>query len=678
MPDHLETSDQLINDLKTGMTYDDFETQYDISSSQARRVLDELREDGYSIDFKEVNQHGKRQFYIPDDVDKAYRFGDGDGEYRFALISDTHLGSQATHEEDLEDFYDRVEEQGIDTVFHCGDISDGWEVHQGQLNSIEPEAAGWGRLKDYVVDKYPEREGVNTFFIEGNHDHKLHRREGLRLGEMIDSERDDLHYLGDSMATIVFDEENDIDLELIHPSGGQPYCYSGDTKVLTKRHGFIRFDELKQLVGIAGAIEVATFNTDTGEMEFQQPTDYIETETDSMIHFKGQSIDAKVTPNHRMLVRKNEDHHGTEGEWGLKRASNIRESYVRQKWDVPRSAEWSGEKGSSMVKLPAEHINGNAIEADLDDYLTFLGWYISEGHTHSPGRIQVTQTGEHREAVAAAMEKVGLKTHSDEEKIKSTNKVLAEKLEEEVGAGAKNKKIPVWVKELPAENLENLLQSLFKGDGSFENSKFRSYTTASRRLAHDVIECLVKTGRAASVRKRTREWRLNGYEGESTTYEVSVGESKKATAPSLCKEPVVVDEPQTAYCVTVPNNTLFVMRNGKTMFSGNSVGYRLQTLFRERPTDQRPTLAGVGHLHGSMFAETEGVKGFYAGAWKDLTTYGKRKGHAASIGGWMIDMEVEDGEVRSLTPQWVGYSPDEEQADLKMGDINEFLDGEEA
>lgn len=331
MPDD-QIPNGLINDLKSGVTYDELETEYDVSDNQARRMFDDLREQGYSIDFREINDHGKRQFYIPDDVDEAYKFGNGDGEYRFALISDTHLGSKATHEEDLHDFYDRVQDEGIDVVFHCGDISDGIEVHQGQMNSLKGEAmeGKWQGMKDYVVDNYPEREGVDTFFIEGNHDHKLHRREGVRLGEMIDVERDDLHYLADSMATIVFDEENDVDLELIHPSGGKPY----------------------------------------------------------------------------------------------------------------------------------------------------------------------------------------------------------------------------------------------------------------------------------------------------------------------------------------------------------TEGYRAQTLFRERPLDQRPTIAGIGHLHGSMFTQTEGVNAFYSGAWKDLTTYGKRKGHAANIGGWLVDLELDDGEVRSLNPTWVNYDTFDNQADLSMQQIDEMLDGD--
>jgi len=112
----------------------------------------------------------------------------------------------------------------VDTVFHAGDITDGWEVHQNQVNELEAEAIGWQRLREYTVEHYPKRPGMDTLFISGNHDRKLWRRQGVRLGKQLDNRRDDLHWLGDSMARLVFGTGPDaVDLELIHPSGGQPY-----------------------------------------------------------------------------------------------------------------------------------------------------------------------------------------------------------------------------------------------------------------------------------------------------------------------------------------------------------------------------------------------------------------------------------------------------------------------
>lgn len=309
-----------------GATMAELTDEFDTSKASIRRGFDTLRQQGHTIEHKEIDASGERRFFIPEETDKTYQVGSGSGVYRFGLISDTHLGSEATHLAQLHDFYDRLEDRGITTVYHAGDIGDGWQIHPGHVNVIKGEASGWGRLKDYIVEHYPRRQGIDTLFIEGNHDNRYYQQNSIHFGQLLDNARSDLHYCGDSMARFVFDAEHDIDLELIHPSGGKPY----------------------------------------------------------------------------------------------------------------------------------------------------------------------------------------------------------------------------------------------------------------------------------------------------------------------------------------------------------TLGYRIMTLYRERPIDTRPTLAGIGHLHGSMFAQTHGVIGFYTGAWKGLTTYGKRKGHAAEIGGWIIEMEIEDGELRRLVPEWVGYEADDSTNFYSMTDVAEL------
>lgn len=229
-----EDYDAIVNDLQTGVTYDDLNDKYDLTEQSARRVLDKLRERGHTIDHKEVDADGTRLYYIPEETDKPHRIGQGDGRYRFALISDTHLGSTVEHLNDLHDFYDRLQAEGVTHVFHGGDIGEGWEIHPGHVNVIKGEASGWGRLKEYMVENYPQRDDIQTHFIEGNHDNRYYNNNSIHWGELVANERDDLTYCGDSQARFIFDRRvytdaqgtehvEDIDLELIHPSGGKPY-----------------------------------------------------------------------------------------------------------------------------------------------------------------------------------------------------------------------------------------------------------------------------------------------------------------------------------------------------------------------------------------------------------------------------------------------------------------------
>jgi predicted phosphodiesterase len=223
-PDPSDLPSSFLSALRdNGLTYQEMQERYDWGQDKAKSVLDRMSQSGWCIEYETVDPQGTRRWYIPDKRDKRYEIGDGDGTYRFGLISDTHLGSTATHEDALHDFYDKMQARGVDIVLHAGDISDGWEVHRNHINHVHDSATGWNRLLEYCVQHYPQGDGVETLFISGNHDRKLWRREGIRFSEMLDNRRDDLHWLGDSMARLVFDSEHSFDLELIHPSGGQPY-----------------------------------------------------------------------------------------------------------------------------------------------------------------------------------------------------------------------------------------------------------------------------------------------------------------------------------------------------------------------------------------------------------------------------------------------------------------------
>jgi transposase/predicted phosphodiesterase len=257
--ERIEIPDGIVDRLgQAGMTYEDIENEYGIKNDTARRLLQRLREQGYRVDFKETGSRGKRLFYIPTEQDKRFKAGDGDGTYEIAIISDTHLGSKAEHLEELNDFYDRAQARGVDFVLHAGDIGDGWKVHRGHINEIKGEAAGWDRLTQYIVDNYPKREGLDTLFISGNHDHKLHRRTGLYFGERIDNKREDLHWLGDSQARVVLDPENDIDIELIHPSGGQPYTVGYRLQTLYRERGLDNRPTIAAVGHLHGSIYAET------------------------------------------------------------------------------------------------------------------------------------------------------------------------------------------------------------------------------------------------------------------------------------------------------------------------------------------------------------------------------------------------------------------------------------
>jgi predicted phosphodiesterase len=219
-----EINQDIISDLQNGgLTYGDFARKHDISKTEAQTLLDELERRGYTVNFREIGAGDTRLWYLDTNKNNIFQAGGGDGTYRFGLISDTHIGSSEEHLAELHDFYDRLEERGITTVFHAGDISDGWKVYKHHHQQLKPEAIGWENLREYVVENYPERESIDTYYITGNHDYKLWKRSGIYFGQEIDERRNDLHWLGAMEARIIFHEDAELDLELLHPSGGVPY-----------------------------------------------------------------------------------------------------------------------------------------------------------------------------------------------------------------------------------------------------------------------------------------------------------------------------------------------------------------------------------------------------------------------------------------------------------------------
>jgi len=219
------TADEIVEDLRElveqGVHESEAIDELQTNRSELRSAVELLRREGVNIEQMGTDDDDP-VFHIPTEWDQTYSLNAAES-LTIALISDTHLGSSAEHLDELNDFYDRCKAEGITDVFHCGDISDGWKVHPGHLNEIKPEAAGWDRLKNYVIANYPQRDGITTHFIEGNHDNKFYNRNNIHLGRLIADKRDDLTYLGNSQATIYLSREHDITLELIHPSGGKPY-----------------------------------------------------------------------------------------------------------------------------------------------------------------------------------------------------------------------------------------------------------------------------------------------------------------------------------------------------------------------------------------------------------------------------------------------------------------------
>lgn len=110
-------------------------------------------------------------------------------------VSDTHIGHNSELLEICHAAYDLFEKLKIDTVFHCGDITNGPPKHE-EHNNCEVRESRATPLTNDVIVLYPRRKGIVTHMISGDHDRWFRDRSGYDLLDPITKIRLDIKYLG--------------------------------------------------------------------------------------------------------------------------------------------------------------------------------------------------------------------------------------------------------------------------------------------------------------------------------------------------------------------------------------------------------------------------------------------------------------------------------------------------
>ena len=141
---------------------------------------------------------------------------------RFAIMGDTQIGSKYAQLTYLHQFYDLCEKEGITSVYHTGDITDGLKMRPGHEYELYEISAD--EMRDDVVANYPRRKDITTHFITGNHDASIYKHVGYDIGQAIANLRPDMVYLGRDCAVVNLTPN--CTLELRHPWDGTAYALS--------------------------------------------------------------------------------------------------------------------------------------------------------------------------------------------------------------------------------------------------------------------------------------------------------------------------------------------------------------------------------------------------------------------------------------------------------------------
>lgn len=372
--------------------------------------------------------------------------------------------------------------------------------------------------------------------------------------------------------------------ELMHFFNQRCCCYDDKTEVLTKKGWKLFKDVSKTDV-------LYTLNTESQEVEFYNPTEIFRYDYNSdMYYINGQSVDLAITPNHYVLASP---------DYG--QPFVLAPMFDVEKWDCYRfkknckpikgkhcntitlnkvSVPMSNQYGACWSKEYNEkHINTHTL-------FRLLGFYLSDGYAiHTKHRSIIgfckgdLDVIKYYADILRTISSAKVRVFKDKDtayKVEVNDPVLYQFFEP-LGK-SHNKRFPEWVWDYDSSYLEDIYMGLRDGDFNKDGGVL---TTISPSMADDVQRLAFHLGYSATIsafdrRGNTSIVYINQKPKRITSkhisYYVSVNYTKNEPRIKNKKRNPLSISPYNGfiYCVEVPNHTLYVRRNGKTCWSGNS------------------------------------------------------------------------------------------------------------
>lgn len=372
---------------------------------------------------------------------------------------------------------------------------------------------------------------------------------------------------------------------------GDKLCYSADTEVLTVR-GWVPVAEVRPTDEIASL-------TPEGLLEYLHPVAcHAYPYAGRMYSLQTTQVDLCVTENHYLYALPRSTRQ--DNRFRLIRADAL----FGRRYRLRNNAVWHGESPQE-VSIPGPVVrcgrNGTgrrvvpALKLPLRTYLMLLGAFVSEGSVVNRPRnrkragwirrvyIHQAKPGGRRrmlEELVPALQAAGVGYNVRGDCLIISNVNLADYFSQ--FGHCHEKHLPPWVFNLAADDLRVLQDWLMWGDGHRGPTSW-VYTTTSRQLADDFQRLCLHVGEAARV--QTTPARLGQVRGQEYQLrerydifvyrhkhqpEINHGHAKRQNGQ---REQWVHYEGY-VYCVTLPrNHVLYVRRNGKPVWCGNSGRY---------------------------------------------------------------------------------------------------------
>ena len=382
------------------------------------------------------------------------------------------------------------------------------------------------------------------------------------------------------------------EIENIHAIETGMSCYDKETEVLTME-GWKSFDKLN------ANDKVCSLNAKTNEIKFQKPTKFHKYfYKGKMYKLKTKRVNLLVTPNHNLFVSHCDFRKPTN--FSLKNAEQIFNKSKRLK----KNGVWKGLDKKYFVlpkielKHGSRHYKGFRIKREkeflMKDWLKFFGFWIAEGWTSfgkngDYGVYVCEKKLKNVVEIKKILEGFGYKPLLQKNREINVLRIRDYQLFSHLRQFGKSrdKFVPLDIKSLSKELLNIFFEYYLKGDGHIygRNNKGLSATTTSIRLRDDLQEIALKLGISAYYKLHNKKGtpilslskaKLKGYKQSTDSWVIYfIRQNIHTILPSTIKNnkdyvESWINFKGNVYCVSVPNNVLYVRRKGIPIWCGNS------------------------------------------------------------------------------------------------------------
>jgi len=383
------------------------------------------------------------------------------------------------------------------------------------------------------------------------------------------------------------------------PSTGEMGCYDNKTEVLAK-NGWKLFKDVNY------SDSLCTLNPQTHQIEYQRPIRLVKYDNHKkLVEIKNNTLDIKVTLDHNMYVCSQQNARQKNFNFKFVKAKNLEHQCL-----IKRTGIWLGRDFKSFI-LPSvglSHYEGRQIvtrkiqkvQIPMKDWVAFLGIWLADGWVVTNRyEVGIAQKKPQRNEIRQLLKRLPFKFKESTQKFSCYNKQLHSFLSQ--FGDASKKHVPMFVKQLSPRLISIFLHWFALGDATLMRGGWRIFYTGSKRLADDIQELLLKVGRVGTVKVRRRFGKRFIVDHMANInlpcYEI-LERVKKLDSWLDKRDTKIVNYSGKVYCATVPNHILYVRRNGKPYFCGNTSCYwsTMSQIFKSTLERMQPALTGSGYV----------------------------------------------------------------------------------